>query len=113
MRFPNDPFPPPVAPVDPTEVSPNAAISAVRRIGDGARGSSAHVVGGSPAHVGGGSVTEEPERHPYHDRDGVDRRKMCRRIYHIPVMLDTRSGDDRRKDTRRPDDVPTHMDREI
>lgn len=105
MRFPTDTVPPPVAPVDPTEVSPNAAVHAVRRIGQGTRGSAAQV--GSGAHPAG----EEPRIH--HERAENDRRKMCRRIYHLPVLLDTRTGEERRKDVRRPDDTLTHMDREV
>lgn len=104
MRFPNETIPAAVPPVDATEVSPKAAVGAVRRIGAGSRGSSAQ--------VGGGHVVGE-ERPSFLDRGEEDRRKMCRRIYHIPVMLDTRSGEDRRKEPRRPDDPLTHMDREV
>lgn len=103
MRFPNDTLPPPVAPVDPTEVSPKASVHAVRRIGEGTRGSAAQ--------VGGQRVTERGGR-AYYRREEVERRLMCRRIYHLPVLLDTRT-EERRKDSRRPDDILNHMDREV
>ena len=38
-----------------------------------------------------------------------DRRKMCRRIYNKPVMLDTRSGKDRRGERRRDKDIASHI----
>lgn len=38
-----------------------------------------------------------------------DRRKMCRRIYNKPVMLDTRSGKDRRGESRRDQDIASHI----
>ena len=38
-----------------------------------------------------------------------DRRKMCRRIYNKPVMLDTRSGKDRRGERRREVDIATNI----
>ena len=104
MRFPNEAIPPAVAPVDATEISPKAAVGPVRRIGDGTRDASAQF---GERHEG------EGERPPFLEREREERRLMCRRIYHIPVMLDTRTGEDRRKETRRPDDVVTHMDREV
>ena len=41
--------------------------------------------------------------------EAPDRRKMCRRIYHKPVILDTRSGKDRRAQSRRDEDIATHI----
>lgn len=38
-----------------------------------------------------------------------DRRMLCRRIYHLPVMLDTRSGIDRRQHCRRDKEIATHI----
>lgn len=38
-----------------------------------------------------------------------DRRMMCRRIYHLPVMLDTRSGTDRRQHSRRDEEIAIHI----
>jgi hypothetical protein len=43
------------------------------------------------------------------ERIEQDRRKMCRRIYNVPVMLDTRSGTDRRGESRRDVDIATHI----
>jgi hypothetical protein len=106
MRFPNETFPNAVQPVDATDVTAKAAVGAVRRIGDGTRGSSAQA-GGHHA------VEEAGARHEDLLRVGEDRRVLCRRIYHLPVLLDTRSGEDRRKETRRPDDVATHIAEDI
>lgn len=46
-------------------------------------------------------------------REIEDRRLMCRRIYHLPVLLDTRSGEDRRRHARRDDDPVTGVDKEV
>lgn len=105
MRFTNDPLPTVAPVVDPTEVSAKAAVSPIRRVGDGTRGTSTQ--------VGGHLAVEEEERREFYERAENDRRKMCRRIYHIPVMLDTRSGLDRRQEVRRPDDPLTHIAQEV
>lgn len=104
MRFPNETIPAAVPAIDTIEVTPKTAVSPVRRIGDGSRGASAQP---------GGREEVDEGRREFYQREGEDRRKMCRRIYHIPVMLDTRSGEERRKETRRPDDPLTHMDQEV
>lgn len=104
MRFPNDTVPTVVPLVDATEISPKTAVSPVRRVGDGTRGSSVQ--------IGGHHAVDEAQRE-FYDREENDRRMMCRRIYHIPVMLDTRSGLERRKEARRPDDRLTHIAREV
>ncbi|MDD5366540.1 MAG: hypothetical protein PHR30_14480 [Gallionellaceae bacterium] len=82
-----------------------AAVSPIRRVGDGMRGTSTQ--------VGGHVAVEEEQRREFYERGDNDRRMMCRRIYHIPVMLDTRSGLERRKEARRPDDRLTHIEREV
>ena len=38
-----------------------------------------------------------------------ERRKVCRRLYNKPVMLDTRSGKDRREQSRRDEDITTNI----
>lgn len=101
MRFPNETLPTAVPAVDPTEVSANAAVAPVRRVGNGTRGVSAQV--GSQIPVG------PEDGHAYYEREENERRKMCRRIYHLPVLLDTRSGEERRKETRRLGDKSTHI----
>jgi hypothetical protein len=105
MRLPVDPIPTVNTVIDPTEVTPTAAIKALRRVGEDER------VPESMLH----KQTEpaQVERQPDVERLGEDRRKMCRRIYHIPVLLDTRSGIERRKDSRRDGDPVAHMDREV
>lgn len=105
MRLPVDPIQTPKTVIDATEVTPYAAIHSVRRVGQDER------VPEPPLH----KQTEpaQVERQPDVERLGEDRRKMCRRIYHIPVMLDTRSGIERRKDSRREGDPVAHMDREV
>jgi hypothetical protein len=104
MRFPNDTMPPATAPVDATELSQPTAVRAVRRVGEGTRAALVQV-GGGPVPA----VTEREER----PRELEDRRKMCRRIYHVPVLLDTRSGEERRRSERRELDEVTHIDQEI
>jgi hypothetical protein len=46
-------------------------------------------------------------------REGEDRRRLCRRVVHVPVLLDTRSGEDRRRHARRDDDPVTGVDKEV
>ncbi|MFA5082682.1 MAG: hypothetical protein WC474_09075 [Hydrogenophilaceae bacterium] len=104
MRFPNDTIPSAPAVVDATEVTAKAAVSPIRRVGDGMRGTSTQ--------VGGHIAAEEEQRREFYQREDNDRRRMCRRIYHIPVMLDTRSGLERRQEGRRPEDLFTHIARE-
>lgn len=105
MRFPNDMLPPARPVVDATEVTPKAAVTPVRPIGTGMRGTSAHL---GVRH----EVEEEEAKPDAYSREGDDRRKMCRRIYHLPVLLDTRSGEERRKEVRRDDDIATHLSEE-
>lgn len=46
-------------------------------------------------------------------RVGEDRRRQCRRVLRMPVLLDTRAGGDRRKQTRRQEDTVNHVVRSI
>jgi hypothetical protein len=105
MRLPVDPIQPPNTVVDATEVTPYAAINPVRRVGQDVR---------VPEPLLHRQTEPAPvERQPDIERLSEDRRKMCRRIYHLPVMLDTRSGIERRKENRRDSDPVAHMDREV
>ncbi|TCJ14647.1 hypothetical protein EZJ19_09365 [Parasulfuritortus cantonensis] len=100
MRFPSDSVPPPPAAVDATEVTAKAAVKPVPRIGTGP---------GGPLPQGGGSAAAEALPREFYERAENDRRRMCRRLYHVPVMLDTRSGEERRKQARRTEDPPSHI----
>lgn len=104
MRFPNETVPAATPAVDATEVTPNSAIRPVRPVGQGTRATSVR--------IGGGPVPPV-EEHVEVEREQEDRRKMCRRIYHVPVLLDTRSGEERRRSERRDMDEVTHIDQEI
>jgi hypothetical protein len=111
MHFP-DSILPPLSPVtDPTEVTPKAPVSPVRRVVPGFPEALAEQ--GVPTrqhHEAGAETAAEPPHQEAAPYTGEDRRKMCRRIYHIPVMLDTRSGEERRKHDR-PGELPsTHTD---
>ncbi len=105
MRLPVDPIQTPKTVVDATVISPYAAIHSVRRVGEDGH------VPEPPLHKRAEAV--EVERQPDVERLGEDRRKLCRRIYHITVWLDTRSGIERRKQSRRDGDPVAHMDREV
>lgn len=98
MRFTDEPLPPAPPVTDATEVTPKAAVAPVRRIGDGERAVYAQL----------GPAAEGKPETPW---QGPDRRRMCRRIHHLPVMLDTRSGVERRKDGDG-GETPTHADLE-
>jgi hypothetical protein len=50
---------------------------------------------------------------PGERREGEDRRRLCRRITHVPALLDTRSGEDRRHRARREDDPIIGVDKEV
>lgn len=61
-------------------------------------------------HVRHGSDTtgEEEKRHDPHV-DG-ERRTYCRRIEHLPVLLELRSGVERRRHNQRAGDIAEHID---
>lgn len=109
MRFPDTTIPPqpvgqPAQPV-PTLPVPAAPPVGPRRApltGQPEAEPGAHERAGGDEAAEGGEV-----------RYGEDRRKMCRRIYHLPVLLDTRSGLDRRGEARRDHDLLSHIDQDI
>lgn len=105
MRFPTDTVPNEVAPVDATEVGPSAGVGAARRLSEGERGVAAPL----PGLV----QNDDESKRAYYERAENDRRKMCRRIYHLPVLLDTRSGEERRKANRRRGDPLTHITKAV
>ena len=110
MHFPDSTLPPLPPVTDRTEISPKARSGPTRKVVPG--------FPESPAEGGGQHPHEHPsEAHPlepHHDEAvpyaGENRRKICRRIYHIPVLLDTRSGEERRKHGDGGEVPPTHMD---
>ena len=54
-------------------------------------------------------VREEAERrHGWHSH--TDRRIYCRRILHLPVLFELRSGVERRRHNQRADDPTEHID---
>lgn len=59
--------------------------------------------------VAGGRGTEQPGER----REGEERRRLCRRITHVPALLDTRSGEDRRHRARREEDPIIGVDKEV
>ncbi|MDO8989772.1 MAG: hypothetical protein Q7U91_09065 [Sideroxyarcus sp.] len=52
---------------------------------------------------------ERVERH-YREHPGEDRRKICRRVSHLPVLVELRSGIDRRRHNLRGSDIVEHID---
>jgi hypothetical protein len=54
-----------------------------------------------------------PEADHAAGREGEDRRRVCRRIAQVQVLLDTRSGEDRRRHARRDDDPVTGVDKKV
>jgi hypothetical protein len=47
------------------------------------------------------------------EREGEDRRRVCRRVVKTIVLLDTRSGEDRRRHARREEDPVTGVDKKV
>jgi hypothetical protein len=68
---------------------------------------------GQLARLPRGKLPYAVESHEFADRTIEDRRKLCRRLYQEPVMLDTRTGKERRKDGRRQEDTPTHFAKKV
>lgn len=97
-----------------TEVTPKSPIRATFKVAPGLHqlipGHAQEHAGGAEAEAFSGTTEAIEESPPY---SGEERRTYCRRIYHMEVLLDTRSGLERRKAA--PDgDVPSqHIDREI
>lgn len=53
---------------------------------------------------------ENPEQERRHAAPGEDRRKYCRRVQHLPVLVELRSAVERRKHTQRVTDQAEHID---
>lgn len=114
MHFPDTNLPPLPPVTDPTDITPKAPVSLARKVAPGFPEKLAEQ-GGPPAghHEAQPETSVEPTQPEAAPYTGEDRRKMCRRIYHIPVMLDTRSGVERRKHDRPGDLPPTHTDETV
>jgi hypothetical protein len=54
---------------------------------------------------------QQQKRHDVHVHG--ERRIYCRRIEHLPVLVDLRSGFDRRRHNQRGDDITEHIDEKI
>ena len=70
-----------------------------------------YVVRNDPEH--GHSILQQPRPRNFGARSSKDkvsdRRLMCRRIYSVSVILDTRSGKDRRQRNRREEEIAHHI----
>lgn len=49
----------------------------------------------------------------HNQRLAGERRKFCRRIEHLPVLLELRSGTERRQRNQRDDDPTEHVDEQV
>lgn len=112
MHFPDSMLPPVPPTTDRTEISPKAATSPTRKVVPGLENALSGGQGGAPGQAGARPrpQAEAAQEHLY---QGENRRLMCRRIYHIPVLLDTRSGEDRRRHGEAGDPTATHLDQAI
>lgn len=111
MHFPDSKLPPLPPVTDRTEVTPKAPVSPVRKVVPGFPEALAEQ--GVPTRQHNETEPETATESPHQEAapySGEDRRKLCRRIQHIPVMLDTRSGEERRKHDRPGELPPTHTD---
>lgn len=111
MRF-TDTTPPTIAPVtNRHEITPRAPLNPAHKVVPGFPETMEGLVGEGQhqAHGEAGAPHTEPSPEvPVYQ--GEDRRKVCRRVHNIPVLLDTRSGEERRKHDRPGEVPPTHMD---
>jgi hypothetical protein len=109
MHFPDSKLPP-LAPVtDRTEITPKSPISPTRKVVPGFQ--DVLDEGGGQFHHPHQADTVAPAvSHEVQPYAGADRRMMCRRIRHVPVLLDTRSGEERRRHEMPDERLPTHMD---
>jgi hypothetical protein len=53
------------------------------------------------------------QQKPYDVRVHGERRIYCRRIEHLPILVDLRSGFDRRRHNQRGDDMTEHVDEKV
>lgn len=112
MRF-TDTTPTTIAPVtNRHEITPKSPLNPAHKVGPGFPETMEGLVGEEQhqAQGGAGAPHAEPPPPDVSAYQGEDRRKMCRRIHNIPVLLDTRSGEERRKHDRPGELPPTHMD---
>ena len=107
MRFPVN-FPPPITVGDEfQDVNQVDALTVVRPVDVHTRPAMFRPYAGNK-NEDAGLVRARMDQAP--KKGGApDRRLMCRRIYHKPVILDTRSGKDRRAQSRRDEDIATHI----
>lgn len=110
MRYADTHLPPLPPVTDPTEVTPKAPVSPARKVAPGFPEKLAEQGGQFDGHHAALESPAEPPHQEAPPYTGEERRKMCRRIYHIPVILDTRSGLERRKHDLPGDLPPTHTD---
>lgn len=50
------------------------------------------------------------EEKTHHERIHGERRTYCRRIEHLPILLELRSGEERRRHNQRASDTTEHVD---
>lgn len=96
MHFPDSKLPPVVPATDRVEVTPKAPIAPTRKVTPGFQETLASS-GGQPRDYRGTEAVAKVTDHEALPYSGQDRRAMCRRIYHVAVLLDTRSGVERRR----------------
>ncbi|NCS64581.1 MAG: hypothetical protein GW787_00240 [Betaproteobacteria bacterium] len=96
MHFPDSKLPPVVPATDRVEVTPKAPIAPTRKVTPGFQETLAGG-GGPPPGYHGTEPVAKTSGEPVAPYSGQDRRAMCRRIYHVAVLLDTRSGVERRR----------------
>ncbi len=109
MHFPDSKLPP-LAPVtDHTEITAKAPISPTRKVTPGFQ-EALNEREGQPHRQPEADMARSGSRPVAPPYAGEDRRMLCRRIYHVPVLLDTRSGEERRRHLPTDGQLPTHMD---
>jgi hypothetical protein len=112
MHFPDSKLPPVAPTIDRTEITPKAPISPSQKVVPGFQnileGKDAGPHDYREADVIPEAVRTEPLAY-----DGEERRMMCRRLFSLPVLLDTRSGEERRKYDQLGESPPTHLNRDV
>ncbi len=96
MHFPDSRLPPVAPATDRVEVTPKAPITPTRKVTPGFQETLASG-GGPPRDYRGTEAVAKATDDEVLPYSGQERRAMCRRIYHIAVLLDTRSGVERRR----------------
>ncbi len=85
-----------VKPVKPVQASPSPPLKAQRH----------------PPPEASGDHTGSPERR-YDAHVHGERRTYCRRIEHLPILIELRSGIDRRRHQQRAGDLTEHIDEKV